>query len=326
MDAIKQKYNALLNAAPRIVKIFEFEDSGGKPIHRMKNSVASLFPFLHKKFNWVTDPTRKVKSTSANSESLDQIFINIAKELHQDELSQYAREENGQQYFQRAWGSPGQYRNVSNYFTHDESTDWVKAYDKEGTTIPMLNAMIEYRATLAMDPTEKIIGHNENIESHIKYIKNSLATCEHHMEYYRKSLLHQLEQIDTVKSFIKGVLRTSRGEIFDADEKSMKEVFMEIASSDKQESLVEEKLQGFLRDRGMDSPMIFDHIRAALEDTTSLVKGFNPKKIYDFFTVLETNTKTNAETCSNIIKYCADTRAHIDRIVTQECRKVGLEA
>jgi hypothetical protein len=45
----------------------------------------------------------------------------------------------------------------------------------------------------------------------------------------------------------------------------------------------------------------------------------------EYFDRLEHNTKINAESCTAIQKYSADTRAHIDRIVEQECRKAGVE-
>lgn len=316
--------NALKRSMDRIKRLFDvpdqdidFSDDMFEDINKSRE-MATLRPFVERKFDWHLEASYKPDAytlpAAPQREELNDIFPDIINDLNVDQISQYAREERHHSYFEKAWGSADKFRETQRYFK--------EAY----TRIAGDASYIYDKSNVIAELTSKNCGDLETLQKRTASIKKDIAEFEHHLEAYQKSLNYHLEQIDAVKSYIKGSLRTDKGTyLSDISGHEAKNPALEALSTDRQETIVDARVDAYLTERNMNGPLIMDHVRAAANTAIDPLKGFTPQLMYSYFQELEKRLKGNVESCKNIGKYCKDTRAQIDRIVQQECRKEGIE-
>ena len=316
----QKKMHALKRATKRIVKLFGM--SLGLDV--MSDGFELRKPFLDRKFDWALGSSintgGKGGLPSTHKETLEAIFHDIAAELKHDGTNAYAREASNQAFFDHAWGGGETFRKTQQYFLRSEydqseepKADYI--YNKDDDT--KLNDLDLFFYKTPQQALEDIL-----------FLKESIAEFEHRVEAYGKSLRHHLKEIAEVKNAVSGLLRSNQGLPFEnsitSKGVSQPNYWRQIMESGNQEDEILARVRGHLEERGLDSPIILDHVYASTHGGLD-EKGFERKGMNRYFDRLEKNTSANAETCESIKKYCADTRAHIDRIIQQECRKKGIE-
>ncbi len=290
---------ALKNAARRILGILEGKNN----------------TFYSKKFEWIEDaetrPYENLRNRS-NQLGLSDIFEYIDADISRDELAQYVREDEKQKYFEIAWNGAENFRTARDYFKL-----------LSGDCNQLLTGGFNGTFAMGMAINKKPID-SKSLERGITQVKKFLAEFETHMESYAHALQHRLRQINAVQSYIHTVLEGQEGESL-IDEEDPRKHVETLLETDTVEQAIKSKVQAYLERQGLRSPVILDHVTAAAYGAVSYVRGLDTTHMREYFDSLERNLRVNAKTCQAIQKYSADTRQHIDRIITQEKSTVGIE-
>ncbi|MDE3036970.1 MAG: hypothetical protein KGJ21_00735, partial [Pseudomonadota bacterium] len=277
---------AVKDAARRIVTLF-YDDNGQDP-------------FRNKKFCWVSQATLRPQDRKADYIELAEVFNDIADDLHSDELNQYARENNTQQYFQKAWKGPERFREIQQYFDPEEGYPYnSEKIDGDvggwGNLIPIIKEKNNEEINPAMESAQSL---KEPLSNSVSYIKKSLCEFESCMKDYQGALQHRLEGIRAVQSCV-GLLSELKGlsiapssdpaigttEGFLTDniddvkryyEKMRDEKKIPIIDDTFLETHLTDFIKKYLADRGLDSPILLDHVHTAALTAFNETMNFDP--------------------------------------------------
>lgn len=296
MAGKRPKTNA---ASTQIERIFDHPDDEDKS-------------FANRHFEWIidaaTDPlnkAREIQGGRARLIALAEIFNDISDNMIRDEQTNYAREADGQRYFERAWKGSERFSTVLAYFKEasEQSNPYNYMYDKHQGYYDLHPASGAY-------------------EQHAALIKQSLAEFEAHVEAYGEALQYRLREITAVRDCVETVLKDHKGYALASG--NVQEAIANLLDTANEEEAAFKLVADYLKARELDSPIILDHVRNACNNALS-PQGFKPKAIDDYFKALSATTEINAKGGDSIGKFCATTRARLDKIVAQENTKRAID-